>query len=74
MCNLLTLWCVLLARVLVAVEPGREFRQLIHRGNANRLGDGCCFFLGVRGCLRNLFKFTYGLNLIKPLEVVVAGN
>lgn len=57
-CNLPTVGCALLARVLVAVEPSREFGQLIHGGDANRLRGGCCFFLGVRGCLRNLFKFT----------------
>lgn len=57
-CNLLTVGCALLVSVLVAVELGREFGQLIHGGDANRLGDDSCFFLGARGCLRDLFKFT----------------
>jgi len=56
--KLLTVGFVRLAHVLVAVEPGREFGQLIHGCEANRLGDGSCFFLGVRGGLRNLFQFT----------------
>ncbi len=30
--SLLTVGCAQLAHVLVAVEPGREFRQLIHGG------------------------------------------
>ncbi len=57
MCNLLTVGCALLARLLVAVEPGREFWQLIH-GDENRLEMALAFFLGARGCLRDLFKFT----------------
>jgi hypothetical protein len=72
-CNLLTVWCVLLARVFVAVEPGREFRQFIHGGNANRLGDGCCFFLGVRDCLRNLFTFTSSAGHNKVCSEKTAG-
>ncbi len=32
--------------------------QLIHDGDVHRFGGGCFLFLGVRGCLRNLFKST----------------
>jgi len=60
-CTLLTVGFALLAR-LVAVEPGREVWYLINGGETNRHEVVLALFLGARGCLRNLFKFTLWAN------------